>query len=91
MDAENQIVLQSMLDLPWNFKLDLTSRFVDRLPQTQYNPRNPSYVNLDARLAWRSKKFELSVSGQDLLKDTHVEIGNKQIKRGVYGRITWRM
>lgn len=90
MDAKHQAVLQSIIDLPWNFSFDLTSRYVDGLPSTPYNSRVPAYAILDSRIAWQHKGIELSVVGQNLLDQYHVEIGDKQIQRGIYGKITWK-
>lgn len=90
-DAKNQIVLQSILNLPKNFQLDIVSRYVDRLPETQFNPAVESYLNLDARLGWQYKdRLTLSVNGQNLLEKQNSEIGSIQIRRGVYGQLTWR-
>lgn len=90
MDAKNQALIQSITDLPWNFSFDLTSRYLDELPFTPYNTSIPSNFTLDARIAWRHKGFELSIAGQNLLEKYHTEIGDKQIQRGFYSRITWR-
>ncbi|RZM00907.1 MAG: TonB-dependent receptor [Pedobacter sp.] len=90
MDAKNQALIQSITDLPWNFSFDLTSRYLDELPFTPYNSRVPSNITLDTRIAWKHKGFELSIAGQNLLKKYHTELGDKQIQRGFYSRLTWR-
>lgn len=55
-----------------------------------------SYVTLDLRAAWRPiKDIELSVVGQNLLQQSHLEyISENQtlpttIDRGIYGKISW--
>jgi iron complex outermembrane receptor protein len=57
-----------------------------------------AYARLDVRLAWRpAGGFELSVVGQNLLEDHHLEFGSAvtsvratQVQRGVFGAVTWR-
>ena len=90
MDAENQAVAQSIINLPWNFYFDLTSRYVDELPSTPYSALLTSYFTLDSRIAWQHKDFEISVAGQNLLNKAHSEIGDKQIRRNIFSKITWR-
>jgi iron complex outermembrane receptor protein len=86
-DPQSQYVLQSMMDLPGNFKLDLTSRYVDAL----LTPRVSSYVTLDARIAWQFKNWEFSVVGQNLLDNRHPEYSTSQeIPRSVYGKVEFR-
>ena len=91
----HQISLQSSMDLPGHLNLDLTGRFVDRLPAMNV----PSYFNLDARLAWKPRpNWELAVVGQNLLESTRLEFGPSGltgdnvalIERAVYGVLTVR-
>ncbi|HEY0899343.1 MAG TPA: TonB-dependent receptor [Sphingobacteriaceae bacterium] len=91
-DADNMATLQSVLNLPKSFQFDVVARYMDYLPATLYNKRVTSYVALDTRIGWQFRKqLELSVTGQNLLKDQHLEFGNgARIERGVFGRITWR-
>jgi len=55
----------------------------------------PSYLELDARLAWRATgNVELSVVGQNLLHERHAEYGfpsatRPEVERSVLGRVTW--
>ena len=55
----------------------------------------PSYFGLDSTLAWHvNKRLELSIAGQNLLHEYHVEYGfpsptREQIVRSVFARITW--
>ncbi|TZF86403.1 TonB-dependent receptor (plasmid) [Pedobacter sp. BS3] len=92
VDANHQAVLQSILDLPANFQLDITARYSDPLPTTIYNLYVPAYFTLDTRIAWKfQKRLEFSVNGQNLLKKRHTEVGpNRQIPRNIYGKIVWR-
>lgn len=90
-DAGNQVVLQSMLDLPGRLQFDVVGRYVDYLPATQFNQRVPSYFILDARIGWMLKKnFEFSLNGQNLLEKRHAEVNTGQIARGVYGKVVLR-
>lgn len=89
VDAEHQFVLQSIMDLPKDFNLDITWRYVDDLPSTQFRTEVKSYFNLDTRLAWSFKQLEISLVGQNLLKKQHVEFGN-YIPRSIYGKVIWR-
>ena len=57
----------------------------------------PAYVTLDARIAWKPfNALELSVTGQNLLDDYHLEYVEEnyviptEIARGVYGKVSWQ-
>jgi iron complex outermembrane receptor protein len=84
------------MDLPKNLQLDLVSRYVDALPAILPSvqaivpavPGVPAYFTFDARLAWRFKFFEISVVGQNLFEDEHLETGSSKIPRTFYTRIT---
>jgi iron complex outermembrane receptor protein len=59
------------------------------------NQSVPAYGEMDARLAWRPlPALEWALVGQNLLHRQHPEFGTatsrKELKRGVYGTITWR-
>lgn len=89
-DPENQVLLQSILDLPAHFQLDLVGRYVDTLQ----NPHVPSYVSLDARLGWWCKgNMEISIVGKNLLDNQHPEFGavatRQEIPRSVFGKVAW--
>jgi hypothetical protein len=54
----------------------------------------PGYSELDLHLAWDGwRQLELSLVGQNLLHDHHLEFGQPGarggIQRGVYGKIAW--
>jgi iron complex outermembrane receptor protein len=90
-DPQNQVVIQSMLNLPYAFELDLTGRYVDSLP----SPHVPAYLAFDARLGWRPNEYlEFSLAGQNLWDNRHPEFGSQtsrqEIPRSIYGKVTWR-
>jgi iron complex outermembrane recepter protein len=95
-DPHNQVYLRSAWELRDDLEFDLMARYVDRLPDLDV----PSYITMDARLAWRPQKhLELAVVGQNLLQARHWEYsGNTassptyatEVPRGVYGTLTWR-
>jgi len=90
-DAKNQFLLQSILDLPGSFQLDMVTRYISSLPATQFSSNVSSYFTLDTRIAWQfQKKLELSLVGQNLLEKRHIEVGSVQIPRSIYGKITLR-
>jgi iron complex outermembrane receptor protein len=84
-DAENQLLVHSILDLPLNFQLDITARYIDTLPK----PYIADYFTYDARIAWVHKQLEVSVVGQNLWEARHREFLT-QIPRSFYGKITGR-
>ncbi len=89
VDSEHQFMLQSILDLRKNLQFDLVGHYVDILPAvTATIPGVPSYFTFDARLAWKSKRFEISVVGQNLAEEEHSETGTSRIPRSIYGRVT---
>jgi iron complex outermembrane receptor protein len=92
-NPRHQAQLRSSLTLPRGFAWDTNIYFVDRLPAQQV----PSYTRLDMRFSWRPvERLELSVVGQNLLQDLHVEshdivtsVEPTQVKRSVYAKFTW--
>ncbi|HYG38368.1 MAG TPA: TonB-dependent receptor [Cytophagales bacterium] len=83
-DAKNRFLLQSFLNLPWNFQCDITTRYTDNL-----SSKAPEYFTFDARLAWLFKHWEISVVGQNLWENRHLEYAF-EIPRSVYGKISCR-
>lgn len=91
---EHQFSLRSQVDLPGNISFDSTLRYVDSLP----GPRIPSYVTIDARLAWSPRKnLEFAIVGRNLLDASHPEfaptsIGTQrtEVNRSVYATVLWR-
>jgi iron complex outermembrane receptor protein len=84
-DANNHFLLQSITDLPWNFRFDITTRYMSALP----SPHVPAYFTFDARIAWLFKQLEFSVAGQNLWQGRHEEY-QAYIPRNIYGKITCR-
>lgn len=91
----NQFFLRSSFDLPKNLELDLSPRYTDNLPSLKVD----SYVELDARMAWKPlENLEVSIVGQNLLDKHHpefkqsviVETGSSEIQRSVFAKIEWR-
>ncbi len=90
IDPKNQFLLQSLLDLPAHFQLDIVGRYVDSLPVTLYTPVIPSHFTADARIAWQYKTLEISFTGRNLLKGKHPEFGTAYLSPNFYARITCR-
>jgi len=90
----HQAQLRSHVELSSSFAWDTNAYFVGPLP-AQFVP---SYTRLDSQLTWHLKeRMELSVTGQNLLKDHHVEfndqfqsVNSSQLKRSAYAKFTWR-
>ena len=85
-DAQHHALLQSISNLPGKLRLDLTLRYMGKLP----DPTIPDYFTFDTRLAWVFKTWgELSIAGQNLGQGKHLEFVN-QIPRSIYGKFTCR-
>jgi iron complex outermembrane receptor protein len=92
VDFKGNFIVQSVLDIGYNWQFDVVGRYVTSLPGIAPTvPRIPEYFTLDLRLAWVYKSLELSVVGQNLLEKDHPETGVSRISRTFYGRLTWRM
>ena len=91
-DPAHTFSLRSYWDLPAGFMLDGIFRAVSSRP----NPGVPSYAELDLRLGWNVRPgWELSLSGQNLLHDRHLEFAypnapRYEFRRGALLRSTWR-
>jgi len=90
----HQAQLRSHLELSSTLSWDVSANFVGRLP-AQFVP---SYTRLDTQLVWKlAERVELSLTGQNLLRDHHVEfndvfqsVNSSQVKRSAYAKVTWR-
>jgi hypothetical protein len=90
----HQAQLRSHVDLSSKLAWDTNAYFVGRLPAQSV----PSYTRLDSQLTWRlAERVQLSVTGQNLLRDHHVEfndqfqsVNSSQFKRSAYAKITWQ-
>jgi iron complex outermembrane receptor protein len=104
-DPKGQAFLRSSMDLPRGMTFDTAVRWVDAL-HIDNGPNGgpvvgvvPAYWQLDTRIAWQAtRKLTLSLVGQNLLREYHVEYGypspppgpeRTQIARGVFARFTW--
>jgi iron complex outermembrane receptor protein len=87
-----QAQLRSHLELTPRWKWDASVNFVGRLPASQV----PSYTRLDTGLTWKiAEKLSLSVVGQNLLHDHHLEFNSAAqivvpslVKRSAYAKFT---
>jgi iron complex outermembrane receptor protein len=90
-DAGNQMFVQSKTDLPRGVQLDVVARYADQLPATLLNPRIPSYVTADVRLAWRVSRWELAAIARNL-GGSHPEFSSPilwyEIPRSFLGKVT---
>jgi iron complex outermembrane receptor protein len=91
---ENQFFLQNRFNLPRNVEFDTTLRYVDALEGIGID----SYVEFDARIAWRpTEDLELSLVGRNLFDSEHLEFAPTfvnyvptAVEREIYGKVTWR-
>jgi len=87
--------------LPRGMTLDAALRWVDAL-HIDNGPTGgpvvgvvPAYWQLDTRIAWQAtRQLTLSLVGQNLLREYHVEYGypspeRAQIARSIFARFTW--
>jgi outer membrane receptor protein involved in Fe transport len=86
---EHQAALYSFVDLPHDVSVYAGIRYVGELP----NQNVPSYVAVDANVAWRFRPgAALSLAVQNLTDDTHPEFeggtGNL-IERSAYLKLQW--
>ncbi len=90
----HQAQLQSHVILSHGYEWDASAYFVGRLSTQGL----PSYTRLDSGLTWRaSDHLSISLVGQNLLKDHHIETSNSDqseksslIKRSVYAKLAWQ-
>ena len=89
-DVKSQVLLQSILELPFHFQFDAVGRYLDVLRQTLATARVPAYATFDLRLAYVVKGFELALVGQNLAKKDHTEFGTLKMPRNYYVKISTR-
>jgi len=89
-DARHHLVLQSMLNLPLNLKLDIVARYMDYIPASFATARIPEYATADARLAFNYRSMEISVTAQNFVRGRHSEFDVSKIPRNYFGRLTFR-
>lgn len=90
---KNQFNLISRLDLTQDIEFDTSLYYVDNLPSFNI----PNYIRLDARVGWKlNDDITFDLIGQNLLDDLHPEfeapfyVGDNQVPRIFYGRVTWK-
>ena len=90
--------VRSLLSLGPRFDIDAQYRRqsrIRRMPVDVTGEGIPGYAEIDLRLGWRvSDQLDLSLVGQNLLHDEHVEFGPPEargaLERAAYVRATWR-
>ncbi len=96
-DPQQQLQLRWSVDVTRDIDFNAALRWTDKI---QVNSGSavaavPSYFEADARLAWRpAKQWEISLVGQNLLHNRHVEYGfpgpgQEAIGRSVYGKMSF--
>lgn len=91
-DPEHQFLIQSTMNLPGNIEWGFVVRHVSELP----DPRVASYWGFDSKVSWMpTKTIEISLVGQNLLDDRHVEFARsspttRSMERGLYGKVGFR-
>ncbi|HEY0046325.1 MAG TPA: TonB-dependent receptor [Flavobacterium sp.] len=91
-DPAHQFLFQSNINLSKGFELGTVLRYIDRLPE----PRVSGYTGLDLRIGWHlSEHLEINVVGQNLLQPSRTEFiaetPRREIERGLYGKLSWRL
>jgi iron complex outermembrane recepter protein len=89
-DPDVQAMLRSTVYITPKVDFTVGFRMVGDLP----SPAVPEYTEMDARLAWRAlPNVELSVSGENLLNESHPEVGDvatrREVRRSVFGTVRW--
>ena len=90
----NQVVLRSSFDFTRQASLDAQIRYVDSVQGV------PAYITGDVSLSYRPRpNLELSIVGQNLFQNQHVEFTNPtapvgtpqtEVPRGVFLKVTWQ-
>lgn len=86
-DPDYQLMLRSQLDVTDRLEFDVRLRAVDELRDTD------AYVEADVRFGYRlTDQVQLSVLGQNLIEDQHVETGDatrrRAFGRSIYARLS---
>jgi iron complex outermembrane receptor protein len=91
---QNQLNLRALWDVTKKVSFDTTLYYVSELEAFDVD----SYTRLDMHLGWHATKdIELNLVGQNLLDDAHQEFTSPtdghnfatEIRRSIYGNITW--
>ena len=79
---KHQVVLQSMVDLPWKFQFDQTYRFISALPAQKV----PAYQTADLHLSRPlGGNFLIEAVGQNLFQPHHYEWGTGDLSQPLVG------
>jgi len=97
-DPHERFTLRSSLDLPHRLEFDAALRYTSArdLNNGPHVVAVPGYWECDVRLGWHvTDKLEVSLVGQNLLHDHHLEYGypgptEVAIERSVFGKLAWR-
>jgi iron complex outermembrane receptor protein len=92
-NPRHQAQFRSHVELHRGVTWDTSVYTVARLPAQPV----PSYTRLDTQLRWRvGERLELSLVGQNLLSDHHVEsidtltgVNSSAVKRGAFAKLVW--
>lgn len=88
-DPRYRASLRSAINLGRDVTFDTALRYVSALP----DPRIPSYVEADARVAWNmTRQLQLAVAGNNLLHKRHREYpapGAPAVPRSVTAEVQW--
>jgi hypothetical protein len=76
--------------LPFGLNLDVSARYLTRIPKSFATAEVPRYFTFDSRLAWNIRKLELAIVGQNLWRKKHAEFGVLSIPRSVYAKAAVR-
>ncbi len=90
----HQILISAGLDITSRLQFNLTGRYVDEISNQQI----AAYYGFDVNLIWQPvKNLELSLVGRDLLDSEHAEFNERtvetqptEVKRSIYGKLSWR-
>jgi iron complex outermembrane receptor protein len=91
---QHQVQLRSHVELTHGLSWDANAYFVSALTAQGV----PSYTRIDTQLSWNfTERGELSLIGQNLLRDTHLEsmdqltvVNSSLMKRSAYAKFTYR-
>jgi iron complex outermembrane receptor protein len=92
VDYRRHGAIRSFMDVGMHWTFDAGLRFVSKITNPSFP--TPGYAELDLRLGWQpTPQLELSLVGQNLLHERHVEFGVpgalQAVRRGVYAKAVW--
>ncbi|MBS1741412.1 MAG: response regulator [Bacteroidetes bacterium] len=86
--------IQSIMDLPGRFEVDLASRYVSKLEGSDSRriPDIPAYFALDIRVGWNYRNLSVSISAQNITDKHHIEFGSprlmpREIPRSIHVKV----